>query len=569
VQASAQALVNDPAIPDPVLGFQGGDRCLLLRTLPTSCRAPHKRRGVLWLYMQQQTCQEGENMDAFLVAVARLYENQELPACWAQLMEEGRLTERTLRAVLRAEKDFLENPDAELHPLALPHPSHDLVAAGEADTADATATATAPTAPGAPAATAVDTDVAVSACEPSPAVLAPGLSIGQDGCRTAAGKSHQPAATSAGPGLTPRCPGGDGGSGHSTGVACSAAFAGCGGLGGLALPPDMMATLAPQEAWPCQPAAQGPPDMFCAAAGGMEPLMPTLGLNSDLHPSGQQPGGGIVGGVLAPGHDTIWSCLPSLRGLCSTGFGAPPAGAYTPHGNDLLKLLEPYGALQGHHSGGSILTRPDSALEYQHPAQNTRQMAAAGGADNQGLSRHSSSRPGSSISTQVLLPTSTSPACDMQPHSFVAQQQRQQAAVGPTALNGLADEAGRAQLQRSGGSIQEAAAQQGQRSPDTVQDSYPAHAQRSQETAGQTTSTMQPWLAQGTQLMHGAGLPSVAGYGACSWNSSCQQQPGARGSSPTNSVTHSEQACGAASDAAPTGGSALAAPRAAAGTGCK
>lgn len=42
--------------------------------IPSRYRAPHKRRGVLWLYMQQQTCQEGENVDAFLNAVARLYD---------------------------------------------------------------------------------------------------------------------------------------------------------------------------------------------------------------------------------------------------------------------------------------------------------------------------------------------------------------------------------------------------------------------------------------------------------------------------------------------------------------
>jgi hypothetical protein len=28
------------------------------------------------MYMQQQTCQEGENVDAFLNAVARLYDTQ-------------------------------------------------------------------------------------------------------------------------------------------------------------------------------------------------------------------------------------------------------------------------------------------------------------------------------------------------------------------------------------------------------------------------------------------------------------------------------------------------------------
>lgn len=513
-------------------------------------------------------------MDAFLVAVARLYENQELPASWAQMMEEGRLTERTLRAVLRAEKDFLENPDAELHPLALPHPTHGLRSAGETDTADATAAATAPTATGAPAAAAVDTNAAAPAYEPRPAVLAPGYSTSQEGGRSAAaaGTSYQPAATAAGPGLTPRCPGGEGGAGHSTGVACPA-FAGCGGLGGLALPPEMLAALGPQEAWPCQPAPQAPAEIFCAASGGMEPLMPTLGLNSDLHPSGQQPGGafggGVPGSLLALGHDTIWSCLPSFRGLCSTGFGAPPpAGAYTPHGGDLLKLLEPYGALQGHHSGSSIHTIPDSALEYQHPAQNTRQAAAAAaGVDSQGLSRHSSSRPGSSMGTQVLLPTSTSPACDLQQHSSMAQQQ-QQAALKHKALNGLADDASRAQLQHSSaGSRQETAAQQGQYSPDTVlQDSYPV--QQPPTAAGQTTSTMQPWLAQASQHMPGAGMQSVAGYGAYSWDSSCQQQPGARGSSPTDSVTHSEQACGAAPCAAPAGGPAHPAPHAGSGAGC-
>jgi hypothetical protein len=52
-------------------------------------RAPQKRRGVLWMYMQQQTCQEGENMDAFMVAVARLYDSQELPAHWTTLMDAG------------------------------------------------------------------------------------------------------------------------------------------------------------------------------------------------------------------------------------------------------------------------------------------------------------------------------------------------------------------------------------------------------------------------------------------------------------------------------------------------
>jgi hypothetical protein len=41
------------------------------------------------MYMQQQTCQEGENMDAFLVAVARLYDSQELPAYWTSLMDAG------------------------------------------------------------------------------------------------------------------------------------------------------------------------------------------------------------------------------------------------------------------------------------------------------------------------------------------------------------------------------------------------------------------------------------------------------------------------------------------------
>jgi hypothetical protein len=361
--------------------------------------------------------------------------------CKKSLAIAGRLTERTLRAVLRAEKEFLENPDAELHPLALPHPSHGLCTA--ADTAAAAAAAGLdPTQGGGDP---LESDAAAGKQDTDPQGPLGLSNPGADTAAAAAGRGGSyrgPGSPLPAPGLTPRFPGGPGG---PPGFTVAAAFEGTHGLGGLCLPPEVMAALGSHEVWPGLPGSSQAPvgGPFGAAPGSMEPLLSTMGLASDLQPAGHQQGC-VFSGSLHPSHphDSLWGCLPSIRGLGTAGGKGPAAagtaagaggtGGYTPNGvGDPLKILEPYGCLQGHHSSSnSIQTRPDSALEAM-PPHGPRAAAAAVGARidpheySQGLGEipgHPASRPSSRQGLgpggHGLNPTSVSPDVGYSSHGL-------------------------------------------------------------------------------------------------------------------------------------------------------
>lgn len=512
--------------------------------------------------MQQQTCQDGENIDAFLIAVARLYETQELPAAWASLMDEGRLTERTLRAVLRAEKDFLENPDAELHPLALPHPTHALGGAHGADAAtDPAAAAQEQPVPAAEGALDAGTDVAQelpARLQPSPQPPA----IGYDNCRAApvpvevACSNLQVPSPLPGPGLTPRCPGVEAPGHRDVGASTAGGFSRPGALGGLSLPPEVLAALGPQEAWPCLPSSHALAGQFNNVPGSMEPLITSMGLSSDMHPSGQQTAGAFgaiaAGGALAAGHGSIWSCLPSLRGLYSSGYcqgGAPAAGVqggFPPA--DPLRLLEPYGALHDHHSSSSSAhTRPDSALEYEHPAQ--RRAAAA---DSLNVSRHSSSRPDSSLSAHLALGArpSASPTQDLAPLCSAQPQQPCVPVSQAGASVGVAgDGFSLAHMQPSG--AQHVAVHPVHHSPDTGVErglGGVSHLQTvstephpgPQYAAEHSYAAMHPWLSAGQQRLACSKQESTYMHGKPA-GSMWPQQLAVRGESPEDSAAQSDR----------------------------
>jgi hypothetical protein len=361
--------------------------------------------------------------------------------------------------VLRAEKEFLENPDAELHPLALPHPSHGLCTAAE--TAAAAAGLDATQGGGDPqeadaAAGRQDTD-------PQQTLSISNTAAAADTAEAAGagrGSYRGPGSPLPAPGLTPRFPGGEGGPGGPPGFAVAAAFEGGHGLGNLCLPPEVLAALGPHEVWPGLPGSSQAPvgGPFGAAPGSMEPLLSTMGLASDLQPAGHQPGGVFSGSMHGPStHDSLWGCLPSIRGLGTAGGKGPAAagaaagagsGGYTPSEvGDPLKLLEPYGCLQGHHSSSnSIQTRPDSALKAMPPHGPRAAAAAAGpGVDHneyshhdyspheysQGLGEgpnhpgHPASRPGSSQGlgpgAHGLNPASVSPEAGFSSHAIQQQ----------------------------------------------------------------------------------------------------------------------------------------------------
>jgi hypothetical protein len=112
-------------------------RCLLPKqpANPTTChthppspqsRAPNKKRGMLWTYMQLHDPKSDDNTLALVTAVSRLHETRELPPHLLAQMDEGLLDSRTWKAIHKAEKEFLENVGGELHYLSLPHPSHGL-----------------------------------------------------------------------------------------------------------------------------------------------------------------------------------------------------------------------------------------------------------------------------------------------------------------------------------------------------------------------------------------------------------------------------------------------------------
>lgn len=476
--------------------------------------------------MQQQTCQEGENVDAFLVSIARLYETQELPAYWAQLMEEGRLTERTLRAVLRAEKEFLENPDAELHPLAMPHPTHGLF--GASDTGAAAAPAAGPSGAPTPCPESdVGYDTGRQAQQNPSAPPLSEASLVAAAAAAAAGGSYGPASPLPVPGLTPRFPGADYVSvQHNSAAPASAAFD-ASTMPGLALPPEVLAALGPPEVWTALPSAQARVGPFGGAS--MEPLMPALGLNSDLRASGADGAFGGNGGssILAAGHDTIWSCLPSLRGLGSTGCVVPAAAeAYTPGpAGDPLRLLEPYGALQGHHSSSTSIqtARADSALEFEPQAG--QQHAA----DRQGVRRDSSSRPGNGM--------------------------------GPLRAEGL--EPGAAAAGGDSAAFKQVSSMQGGAGSRPATPEHPMHGLNSSyhshhdAAAGQSSQAQHPWFGQGGRL--DAGMQAAAEFVLNAWGghyAQQQQEPqqqqqnrqqhDGRGSSPADSVTQSDLAYGSA-----------------------
>jgi hypothetical protein len=94
--------------------------------IPMSHRAPNKKRGMLWTYMQLHDPKSDDNTLALVTAVSRLHETRELPPHLLAQMDEGLLDSRTWKAIHKAEKEFLENVGGELHYLSLPHPSHGL-----------------------------------------------------------------------------------------------------------------------------------------------------------------------------------------------------------------------------------------------------------------------------------------------------------------------------------------------------------------------------------------------------------------------------------------------------------
>lgn len=507
-------------------------------------RAPHKRRGILWLYMQEQTCQDGENVDAFLVAVARLYESHELPAYWAQLMEAGRLTERTLRAVLRAEKEFLENPDCELHPLALPHPTHGLL--GTSDTGAATA---GPAAAEAPECDTVSYEAQPVPPEPSSTQPAAGGSAAPS---MAAPASFKPASPLPAPGLTPRFPeAADAAVAHNSMALCPAALQASAAMAGLCLPPEVFAALSAHEVWSGLPSsAQARTGAFNAAPASMEPLMPAMGLAADLHASGADGAfGANTSSALPAGHDSIWTCLPSLRGLGNnTAYGAAAPSINTPHvAADPLKLLEPFGALHAHRSSSSnIQGRPSSALELQQPVPAAGRRQAAGADSQMGgqMSRDSCSMD------QQLLPASASPTGEgaHDAHAFHQQRQQQAAArVSHTHLHGTSI--------RQQQYTHEVSARSGADSPPTG-DAY--HSYQEAAAAGYSAHTHHCWAApegySSEASMHAA---AAAGYGI-SWGSHYQQyhqqqqqgtDEGDRGNSPTESAAQSGQVYGGGAQA--------------------
>ncbi|WIA37488.1 hypothetical protein OEZ86_014402 [Tetradesmus obliquus] len=89
-------------------------------------KAPNKKRGMLWTYMQLHDAKSDDNTLALVTAVSRLHETRELPPHLLAQMDEGLLDSRTWKAIHKAEKEFLEAVGGELHYLSLPHPSHGL-----------------------------------------------------------------------------------------------------------------------------------------------------------------------------------------------------------------------------------------------------------------------------------------------------------------------------------------------------------------------------------------------------------------------------------------------------------
>eukprot|EP00775_Hariotina_reticulata_P013311 gene13311-13440_t len=85
-------------------------------------KAPNKKRGMLWTYMQLHDPKSDDNSAALTSAVTRLHDSRELPSHLLAQMDSQLLDHRTWRAIHKAEKDYLENSGGELHPLALPHP---------------------------------------------------------------------------------------------------------------------------------------------------------------------------------------------------------------------------------------------------------------------------------------------------------------------------------------------------------------------------------------------------------------------------------------------------------------
>ncbi|KAF8065907.1 MYB119 [Scenedesmus sp. PABB004] len=95
-------------------------------------KAPNKKRGMLWTYMQMHDPKSDDNTLALLTAVSRLHESRELPPALLAQLDAQLLDARGWKAVHKAEKDFLENVGGELHYLALPHPAPGSLAASAA-----------------------------------------------------------------------------------------------------------------------------------------------------------------------------------------------------------------------------------------------------------------------------------------------------------------------------------------------------------------------------------------------------------------------------------------------------
>lgn len=96
------------------------DQCPSLPSL--TGRAPNKKRGMLWTYMQLHDPKSEDNTTALLATVNRLHETRELPPHLLAQLDAQLLESRAWKAIHKAEKEFLENVGGELHYLALPHP---------------------------------------------------------------------------------------------------------------------------------------------------------------------------------------------------------------------------------------------------------------------------------------------------------------------------------------------------------------------------------------------------------------------------------------------------------------
>ncbi|KAF6259393.1 hypothetical protein COO60DRAFT_1700893 [Scenedesmus sp. NREL 46B-D3] len=89
-------------------------------------KAPNKKRGMLWTYMQLHNAKSEVNVDALVAAIKRLHASRELPSLMLAQIDQGLIGDGTWKSIHKVEREFLEGACGELHYLSLPHPTHGL-----------------------------------------------------------------------------------------------------------------------------------------------------------------------------------------------------------------------------------------------------------------------------------------------------------------------------------------------------------------------------------------------------------------------------------------------------------